>query len=180
MGSQETSAERQQVDVCTFWVGNNRMGMLLHDMKEIVPYRPLSKLPNRKVSALGVISLRGELMPVYELSDLIGLAYSGSGAQSGFFLVVDHKPVFAVRIDKADAIFHLSSGELHSPPKYARKRNVSHIAIIEGQHVPLLSLVPNDMPAGSDEQAWPEFMAELMNAELNATSLIAVSGEKYE
>lgn len=168
----------QTVDVCTFWVGSTRMGMRLHDMKEIVPYRPLSKLPNRKVSALGVMSLRNELMPVYELNDILGLARVNETSSAGYFLVVDRAPVFAVRIDKVDAILHLQPESLQAPPEYARRHHVEHVVVKDGKHIPLLNFKASGIATEQEQGAWSDFMADLMNSELKAQDLIEFVGER--
>src|SRR6056297_2530131 len=67
----EKVAEKEQY--LTFKVGNEIYGLKLKQAKEIIKPPKVTNVPNTKEYILGVINLRGQVIPVINLKNKLGL-----------------------------------------------------------------------------------------------------------
>jgi purine-binding chemotaxis protein CheW len=58
-------------------IGENRYGLDLLDVREVVPGPVLTPLPGAPRAVLGVINLRGDVVPVLDTAQLLGLGGLG-------------------------------------------------------------------------------------------------------
>jgi chemotaxis signal transduction protein len=54
-------------------IGDDRYSLDLHDVREVVPEPVLTPLPGAPRGVLGVINLRGDVVPVLDTAHLLGL-----------------------------------------------------------------------------------------------------------
>jgi chemotaxis signal transduction protein len=58
-------------------IGADRYGIELTDVREVVPEPRLTPVPGAPAGVLGVVNLRGEVVPVLDTAQLLGLAPLG-------------------------------------------------------------------------------------------------------
>ncbi|ODT56622.1 hypothetical protein ABS71_21710 [bacterium SCN 62-11] len=71
-----------------FHLDQRSLSLPLEQVSEVLRSRTLTPLPGSPPELLGLLGLRGSLMPVYKLADLIGLGSSSEAAGPLWILVV--------------------------------------------------------------------------------------------
>ena len=131
----------EMVKHVVFKLGKEEYGMDIADVQSIERYIPSTRLPNAPAYFVGLINLRGTVIPVINLAGRIGLEVSTRtdrtriviAAHSGFYigLVVDETSD-VIDVDKADILPSETMG--------ADADWFSGILIREGRLIMLLSL----------------------------------------
>ncbi|HCJ66439.1 MAG TPA: hypothetical protein DHV62_03725 [Elusimicrobia bacterium] len=78
LSKRKTIEEKEKKQVLTFSVGEGLYGLVINQVKEIVKPRKIVYLPSVPVHLAGIINLRGELIPVVNLSRLFGIGLTVS------------------------------------------------------------------------------------------------------
>ncbi len=87
MDSFATTVEPGAERVLAFSVGGARFACRLGSVREIVPLPPLTPLPGAPQGILGVVAVRGRVIPVLD-----GAArWGGDGGEDGMLLVLEHR-----------------------------------------------------------------------------------------
>ena len=79
----QAGAVSPPLPVLTFYLGEERYGIELTALAEVVPFAGCTPLPGASPGVLGVVNARGEVRPVVDLARLIGLPEGGA---SGYVL----------------------------------------------------------------------------------------------
>jgi purine-binding chemotaxis protein CheW len=122
------SAEHDQLELLTFSLGRERYAVPVELVREIVRVPSLTELPNTAPDLLGVMSLRGEVLPVYEPKLRLGLSglpprLAGPDARPGEVgkaarVVVLHAPDgdAGLLVDQVSEVLRLRLDDLERPP----------------------------------------------------------------
>jgi len=62
-----------------FWLGKEEFAVPVGRIREIIPWQEITPVPQAAVYVLGVINLRGKVVPVMDLRLRLGMAASGRG-----------------------------------------------------------------------------------------------------
>ncbi|MDP3563227.1 MAG: chemotaxis protein CheW [Methanoregula sp.] len=91
---QKTGSARQQdsFQVLEFLLGREHFAINLFDVREVVEYTMITKLPNTKSYMKGIIDLRGEITTIIDLKERLHIPREqGRSDDSGRFIVLDEK-----------------------------------------------------------------------------------------
>jgi purine-binding chemotaxis protein CheW len=78
--------------VLEFLLGREHFAIDLFDVREVVEYTPITKLPNTHASMKGIIDLRGEITTIIDLKERLHIPRGqDSSDDSGRFIVLDEK-----------------------------------------------------------------------------------------
>jgi len=102
--------------VLVFRMGDERFGIPLSDVHEVLDAQPIQRVPDAANTVLGVTSIRGALTTVYDVRTLL----SSGGTVDGALLVFDRGDRrIAVAIDDVFDATLVESGELLPVPRRA-------------------------------------------------------------
>jgi purine-binding chemotaxis protein CheW len=94
----------EDVSVLVFGMGNERYGIELSRLLEVVP-RPLcAPVPGAQPQLAGVLLVRGEIHPVWELSRLLGLPDLRLGDPGSVLLLRREPRPFGLRVERVEGI----------------------------------------------------------------------------
>src|SRR5579884_3237316 len=82
MAKARSSVEMKTVEVVEFILGANNYAFMLEQIREICPVAGLTHIPGSPHYALGVINLRGEIVPILDLQAFVGLNTTTQGLQA--------------------------------------------------------------------------------------------------
>jgi purine-binding chemotaxis protein CheW len=72
------------VQLCTFTLGGSMFSFAVDGVQEVLPPRPITRVPLADPWVAGVVALRGIVLPVLELGVMLGLEPArGRGARAG-------------------------------------------------------------------------------------------------
>jgi purine-binding chemotaxis protein CheW len=101
--------------VMIFRLAEERYAIALQELVEAIPFAHCSPVPGSLPQVLGVISLRGELRPVLDLSRLLALSQNGE-RDSGFVLVLRRRGrEIGLRVDRIEELREIRPEELSGP-----------------------------------------------------------------
>jgi purine-binding chemotaxis protein CheW len=104
--------------VCA-WAGGLRVAFGIEEVQEVLAPRAVTRLFHTPEAVLGVLNLRGDILPALDLGVLVAEPPWAAGGVDERFLVLRattgeaSKPTsFAVRVQKLDALRDAGSGEI--------------------------------------------------------------------
>ncbi len=78
--------------VLEFLLGKEHFAIDLFDVREVVEFTPITKLPNAPSYMKGIIDLRGEITTIIDLKDRLHIPTTGTETvEEGRFIVLDEK-----------------------------------------------------------------------------------------
>lgn len=107
---------RDQLQLLAFSLGGERYGVELRYVVQVFRLRSLSLLPGAAAPTLGVTAWRGELLPVLDLRQILGLSARGLD-ELGFAIVLgDERAPLAVLADSVSGILAADPEQVIPPP----------------------------------------------------------------
>jgi len=113
----QSEPEEAPEEYLGFKLGAEDYALPLHRILEIVKVPPITEVPRAPLEIAGVMSLRGEVMPVYDLRRRLGLAPAESLARTARVVVVDvgEGPV-GVIVDAVAEVLRFKPSSIEAPP----------------------------------------------------------------
>lgn len=95
---------RKPVSVLRFDLGSHPFALLLADVQELLRAVAVTPLPDAPASVLGVIDLRGDLVPVYDLRPRLGLPSAPVRTTDVFVVVGLMRRLVVLKVDRVEGI----------------------------------------------------------------------------
>ncbi|NOT13918.1 MAG: purine-binding chemotaxis protein CheW [Methylococcaceae bacterium] len=106
----------------TFLVGSNNFGINILDVKEIIEFNMITRVPMTPDYIRGVINLRGNVVPVIDLSARMGHARSEISKRTCIVLVQigyhEESQLLGMLVDSVDEILDLPDSMIMPPPDF--------------------------------------------------------------
>ncbi len=100
----------------SFTVGEEEYGLELPRVREVIRMRQVTWLPKAPTSVKGIINLRGEIIPIIDLSERFGLGKRDSTSATRVIVVdVEGRPVGMV-VDSASQVVRVPVDQFDEPP----------------------------------------------------------------
>lgn len=110
------AAPRTTRDVVTFGLGDEHYAIETHYVQLVQRFADLTPLPNTSEHVLGLVSVRGELLVVFDLRVLLGVPRPQLGDLSRMLVLGEEQPEFAIVADSLDDVVELDEAELLELP----------------------------------------------------------------
>lgn len=102
--------------VISFWMGPEEYALDLLEVKEILRYQPPTCVPRTKPFILGVISVRGEVLPVLDLMARMGLGHSKANDTTRILVVEREGERYGLTVDSISGVEELTTDHVEPPP----------------------------------------------------------------
>lgn len=90
-------------------------GVLIEQVREIRPLESITKIPNAKSYVLGVMNLRGMIVPVIDVKEKLGFSSDGIISQKARVLISDvDGNLTGLLIDEVDQVMRITSKEVET------------------------------------------------------------------
>ena len=126
-----TMIETERGRYLTFLVGRERLGISIHDVKEIIEISNITDIPSTPDYIRGVINLRGGVVPIIDLAARLQQGASDLGKRSCIVLVdiTSESKVakLGVIVDQVDDILQISEDNIQSSPEFGSNINTEFI-----------------------------------------------------
>jgi len=140
----EETLSRQLV---VFSLGDEEYALPITQVHEIIRYTEPRSVASSDPSVRGVISLRGKIIPVYDLATRLGMAHAESVADAKIVIVETATDMAGVVVDDVEEVLTVDESQLDAVPA-AGSPSIEAIAKIDDRLVILLD--PEGIFAGSD------------------------------
>lgn len=118
-------------------------GVLIEQVREIRPLESITKVPNAKSYVLGVMNLRGMIVPVIDVKEKLGFSSDGTSSPKARVLVADvGGHLTGLLIDEVDQVMRITSKEVETNLSGGLEslEYVKGVAKISGRLVVLLDM----------------------------------------
>jgi purine-binding chemotaxis protein CheW len=147
-------AEAGEIEVISFEIGGQEFCIDIRAVREIRGWTRATPLPNAPASVLGVINLRGMIMPVIDLRSRLGLGATEPTARHVIVVIHHAARFFGLLVDGVQESFRFDAAQLQPPPDVGGQGFELMDAILpwEGRLITRL-VVPALMPGEGAEAA---------------------------
>jgi purine-binding chemotaxis protein CheW len=136
-----SQAKRQFI---TFWLGEQEFGADIMSIREIRGWTPTTELPHSPDYVLGVINLRGMVLPVIDLKARLGRGRTDATVKNVIIVVRCADQTMGVLVDAVSDILTVTESDIQVTPELARDTGsefVEGIAVLDQRMVTILSMV---------------------------------------
>lgn len=106
--------------LCTFDVDTLFIGIPISRIQEILRTQPLTPVPLTSSVILGLMSLRGQIVPVINLADRLGLQLQGGGADGFNVLIRTPDGPVSLLVDRVGDVVEVQSESFEPAPDTLR------------------------------------------------------------
>lgn len=146
-GSQEMSIAEPQGQYLTFSVADEILGIAINDVKEIIEISHITAVPMTPEYIRGVINLRGNVVPVVDLSARLGHNASEISKRSCIVLVevhsADSKQNLGMLVDQVQEILEIAPQNIQPAPTFGcdiRVEFIQAMGRVEEEFIILLDI----------------------------------------
>src|SRR3954452_11843393 len=130
----EETLSRQLV---VFSLGDEEYALPITQVHEIIRFTEPRSVASADPSVRGVISLRGKILPVYDLATRLGVEARDASAEAKIVIVETDDAMAGVIVDDVEEVLTIESGQLGEAP-IAGGRCIDGIVKVEDRLVVLL------------------------------------------
>lgn len=125
------AVQEQQGQYLTFIVGKEKLGINIHDVKEIIEISNITRVPMTPDYIKGVINLRGNVVPVVDLSARLSNDISTLTKRSCIVLVEvvtdDDSQSIGMLVDQVNEILEIPEENIQPAPEFGAEIRVEFI-----------------------------------------------------
>ena len=129
-------ATEETIELISFEIADQEFCIDIRSVREIRGWTPATRIPNSPPYVLGVINLRGSVMPVLDLRYRLGLGETTASSRHVFVVVQDGDRVAGLMVDAVQETFVVDGALLQAPPELGggdEARFVDAIIPLEGR-----------------------------------------------
>lgn len=109
--------EEEQLQLLTFQLGGEEYALNIMDIKEIIRPKETTEVPRTPDYILGIFSLRGTIIPVFDVSLRLGLPQGERGPQNRIVVVKSRENFFGLHVDSVVQVLDIPLSRIDPPPE---------------------------------------------------------------
>jgi purine-binding chemotaxis protein CheW len=109
--------EEEQLQLLTFQLGGEEYALNIMDIKEIIRPKEATEVPRTPDYILGIFSLRGTIIPVFDVSLRLGLPQGERGPQNRIVVVRSQEHFFGLHVDNVVQVLDIPLSKIEPPPE---------------------------------------------------------------
>ena len=119
IGHAATSTEEATNQYLTFFLADEEYGVNILRVQEIKGWTSVTKVPNTDLHVLGVINLRGTVVPIIDLRQRFGLDCIEFGPLTVIIVLKiqgSREKTVGIVVDAVSDVYHVSADSINPPP----------------------------------------------------------------
>ncbi len=109
--------EEEQLQLLTFKLGGEEYALNIMDIKEIIRPKEATEVPRTADYILGIFSLRGTIIPIFDVSLRLGLSQGERGPQNRIVVVKSQEHFFGLHVDSVVQVLDIPLSKIEPPPE---------------------------------------------------------------
>lgn len=106
----------QARELMAFWVANEEYALPIEEVREIIKVPHITSLPRVDGSVLGIISLRGTIVPVMDLRRVLHLPSKESGRHTRILVLKSGGEPVGLLVDRVTSVVRFEEGTIEATP----------------------------------------------------------------
>ena len=124
-------ADEQQNQCVTFFVAGEEYALGIREVKEIVEFKALTKVPSAPTAVRGVVNLRGRVVPVVDLAVQFGLSETKITRRACVVMVEASRDgalsIMGILADAVSQVMEVPVASVQAPPKFGTEENAAYL-----------------------------------------------------
>jgi purine-binding chemotaxis protein CheW len=117
--------------ILRFQLDQETYGIEIHTIREILELQRITRLPQSSEYLIGVMNVRGKVVPVIDLRIKLGLPAASVTADSAI-IILEHfwdgnEILMGVLVDSISGVLTIDRGEIQLPPRVGARMDVQYI-----------------------------------------------------
>ena len=104
------------VEFVTFFAGGQSFSIDITDVREIRRWSPVTPLPHAPAEVLGVMNLRGSVIPIYDLAARFGLPPTAESARNVIVVAMHDSQVLGLLVEAVSEILSVPRHQIQETP----------------------------------------------------------------
>ena len=129
-----------ELEIVEFEVANNKFGINVIKVKEIIQPIPVTFIPHAHPHVEGIVQLRGEVLPVVNMLKVLGIPNAVFSAQQKYIVAEFNKQKVVFHVDNVTQIHRISWNEIEKPSDMYQGGSSQVIGVIKQQDAMILLL----------------------------------------
>ncbi|MFQ5455094.1 MAG: chemotaxis protein CheW [Nitrospirota bacterium] len=132
--SQDEQEEEKRLELLTFILGNEEYAIDVMMIKEIIRAIELTYIPKTPAYIRGIISLRGVVIPIFDLRNILKLYINDlqtiekSREEEGHYVIINiNEKLIGIIVDSVKEVVEIKETKIESPPQVVRDVEKSHL-----------------------------------------------------
>lgn len=111
----------------TFVLGQEEYGISIRHVQEIIGVLPVTPVPGTPSDVLGVINLRGKIVPVTDLRQKFGIVPMPATSETCIIVVRAHGVAIGIIADRVREVTEVPGDTIEAPPQFGVDVDISHV-----------------------------------------------------
>lgn len=137
-----------ECEYLTFTAAGLEYGIGILSVREIRGWTPERPLPNSPTAVRGIINLRGQVVPIYDLRVRLGSDASAPTATHVVIVVEAASGFYGILVDAVSDILTVSPSELQPVPRTTMEQDPELLTALLAREERMVSLLDLDMLVG--------------------------------
>lgn len=129
-----------ELEIVEFEVANNKFGINVIKVKEIIQPIPVTFIPHAHPHVEGIVQLRGEVLPVVDMLKVLGISNATFSAQQKYIVAEFNKQKVVFHVDNVTQIHRISWNEIEKPSDMYQGGSSQVIGVIKQNETMILLL----------------------------------------
>ncbi|MBD7983069.1 chemotaxis protein CheV [Sporosarcina sp. Sa2YVA2] len=129
-----------ELEIVEFEMGENRYGINVIKVKEIILPTPITIIPHAHPSIEGIIQLRGEVLPVIDMEKVMGLPKTLGKTEGKYIVAAFNKQQVVFHVHEVSQIHRVSWNQIEKPSELYSDESSQVIGVIKREKDMLLLL----------------------------------------
>ncbi|HEX9019719.1 MAG TPA: chemotaxis protein CheW [Nitrospirota bacterium] len=105
-----------EIELLSFRLGGEEYAMMVEDVREVLKLRELTSVPNTPDYILGVTSLRGTMLPVFDLGKRLGISGS-KDEKSRIIITRTEQEEVGLMVDRVTGVIRIAAEDIRPAPE---------------------------------------------------------------
>lgn len=114
----------------TFQVGHEEYGIEIFKVREIIGMMPITPVPGSPAEMIGVINLRGKVIPVVSIRTRFGMPAVEAHPHNVIIVVENRQGEIGLTVDRVAEVARFTDAEIEAPPAYGLAIDTTCVAAI--------------------------------------------------